>query len=355
MPQNKDDRVQKEKKEKTRTAKRGSTGSELVTESDVGTPVRKDCGDPLIAFMDITHAEPCNSQNHGGTTCAAGVATVIPPPPMVVPPVCLEQRTLAPRTMADDEPLTKADLAAMQQGLALMMQKCSIGWHFRFSGLQRAQERQGARLSALEESQRSLADKVKRLEVNHAERAASVPPARSAIFAPCAPPVPDKDDRTAPHEDGGRRAASEHTRRSLPDTPEAIERRRRQCILLQWVSRNATRSPNSKLSFLPSRTRIGPQWPAQCMQPYQPVSCTASQRQGPAGIPKRMGEARLQQNAWIYCNRVLDKQASCMVREARRFLCAKDPALSTQLRVCRGLRACKRLIHQLESGFLCGA
>eukprot|EP00971_Amphidinium_carterae_P331254 6464706-Amphidinium_carterae.1 len=162
---NKDDRVRKDKKEKSRTSRRGSTGTELVSESEVGTPARKD--------------------DHGGRDCASGVATVIPPQPaVVVPSVGTEQRPMAPRTMADDEPLTKADLAAMQQGLALMLQAAvSDG----ISGLQRAQERQGARLSALEESQRSLADKLKKLEGQHAVRAASVPPAGSNIFAPRVP------------------------------------------------------------------------------------------------------------------------------------------------------------------------
>eukprot|EP00971_Amphidinium_carterae_P335398 6471233-Amphidinium_carterae.3 len=39
MPRNKDDRVQKDKKERAKMVKRSSTGTDLVSESEMGTPV----------------------------------------------------------------------------------------------------------------------------------------------------------------------------------------------------------------------------------------------------------------------------------------------------------------------------
>eukprot|EP00971_Amphidinium_carterae_P236965 4702945-Amphidinium_carterae.1 len=71
----------------------------------------------------------------------------------------------------------------MQHGLALMLQTAvSDG----ILGLKQVQEKQSARLArlnALEEANRSMADKLKKLE-SGGGRAASVPPARTSVCAP---------------------------------------------------------------------------------------------------------------------------------------------------------------------------
>eukprot|EP00971_Amphidinium_carterae_P012878 253789-Amphidinium_carterae.2 len=227
MPQNKDDRV---RKEKNRTPKRGPNGTDIVTESEVGTPMRGGNNDPLMDIMGIHEAEPYNTQEHGGKACTAGVASIAPAQcDDACVPLAIEQRRVAPRTMADGDPITKADLASLQLGLAQMLQTAVADG---ISGLKQIQEKQSARLSALEEANRSMADKLKKLE-SGGVRAASVPPLRASVFAPRDPLSAGSriwGQDGAPNHD--RRAASEHAPRS-----DDVERRARQCILSGFKER----------------------------------------------------------------------------------------------------------------------
>eukprot|EP00971_Amphidinium_carterae_P021584 425804-Amphidinium_carterae.2 len=224
MPPAKDDRVRKDKKEKDKGRRRGSTGTELVSDSDIGTPQRTTRGaDALMDLLPTPQAEAYCTQDHSGRDSAPGVAVLVPPP-AVGPPGDLAMRASAPKTAADADPITKGDLASLQHGLALMLQNAVAEG---IQGLKQAQEKQGARLSALEESNRALADKIKKLEsdgTSRSSRAASVLAPRQSVFAPVA-------------SANGARAVSEHAPRRPLETADASEKRARQCILSGFKDR----------------------------------------------------------------------------------------------------------------------
>eukprot|EP00971_Amphidinium_carterae_P263321 5224325-Amphidinium_carterae.2 len=77
MPPSKDDRVRKDRKEKGR--RKGSTGTELVSDSEFGTPVRARVADALMDLQEPPQAEQFCTQEHGGRDSAYGQATVVPP------------------------------------------------------------------------------------------------------------------------------------------------------------------------------------------------------------------------------------------------------------------------------------
>eukprot|EP00971_Amphidinium_carterae_P352762 6492725-Amphidinium_carterae.2 len=321
MPPSKDDKVRKDKKEKTR--RRGTTGTELVSDSEIGTPVRNARGsDSLMELQDLP-PEPSHGQ-------AAVVPPNSPNPPLE------QRRNQIPRTEADGEHITKADLAALQTGLALMLQNAVAEG---VQSIKILQERQGARLSALEEANRSLADKVKHLESTSFHRAASVPHARNSVGSTSG----SQQNASASSGDRGvRRSTSEHARGAV-ESQESVERKNKQCILSGFKERLTISEFKALIPTLTDKN-------GKVLDAPQTITYTSSELYSDkvrlefqtewdrrtyasafiTGQPKHKGVP-------VYCNRVLDKQTawrSWMVREARRFICDKDESYATKLRIC---------------------
>eukprot|EP00971_Amphidinium_carterae_P098945 1956640-Amphidinium_carterae.2 len=334
MPPSKDDKVRKDRKEKSR--RRGSTGTELVSDSELGTPLRGARGsDALMDLQDTPQAEQYSTQEHGGRDSAKGQATVVPPN-SPNPPLEVQRRSQNLRTEVDNVPITKADLASMQTGLALMLQNALAEG---VQSIKLLQERQNARFSALEEANRSLAEKVKLLETSTHSRAASVPLTRNATGRATGPQHSHSGDTSMV---GARRAASEHPR-GMGDTQDTMERKNKQCILSGFKDRLSLAEFKALVPTLTDKNGKVLETPSSVTFTTLELFSDKSRLEFPTewdrrayasafitGQPKHKGLP-------IYCNRVLDKQTawrSWMVREARRFICSKDASFGPKLRIC---------------------
>eukprot|EP00971_Amphidinium_carterae_P011631 228957-Amphidinium_carterae.1 len=322
------DRVRKEKKDKNKANRKGT---EIVSDSDIGTPGRsRGPSDALMDLQEEHEAQAFCTQEHAGRDSVQGQA-------MVVPPNTHHARTefrkpSFPRTEADDEPITKSDLATMQRSLALMLQNAVAEG---VQSLQRTQEKQGARLSALEESNRALTEKVKQLEGKGPPRSGSVPAARSSLFAPSA----DSGGGVSANA----RSVSVHDKRTAPESADATERRSRQCLLSGFKERLTLGEFKVLIPTLVDKHGKKAELPQNVsFSSYELFShkvrlefATEWDRRTYAsafiaGQPKHKEQP-------VYCNRILDKQSSWrswMVREARRYICSNDNSLTSKLRIC---------------------
>eukprot|EP00971_Amphidinium_carterae_P057965 1146460-Amphidinium_carterae.1 len=186
------DKVRKDKKDRNRTNRKGT---EIVSDSDIGTPGRsRGTSDALMDLQEahVSHeAQAYNTQEHACRDSVQGHALVVPPNTQQCP-IESSRRTSVPRTEAD--------------------------------------EKQGARLSALEEANRALTEKVKHLETHGPPRSASVLAARASLFAP-------RTEHSGGTSATGRWPASVHDKRLPTESADTTERRSRQCLLSGFKER----------------------------------------------------------------------------------------------------------------------